>query len=1337
MEKQTRNQLRNTITKCRKLLDDAIRELLEGQYGIYLVAKGKLIIEEAGRMSHLGEEELQNRGQMVIHLGHIRAGGFSDKDAFEQFVREAAFTHLNRFCAYKMMETRHLIREAVSRGIKSQGFMFYLADHPEDEKRWNSGQAELAYRHFLLWQGSSFAREIPALFNEHDIANYLFPPHRTVEEVLELLNNEALQDIWDVDETLGWVYQYFTPKELREKARKESAAPRNSYELAFRNQFYTPRYVVEFLSDNTLGRTWYEMRKGDTILKERCQYLVRRPAEIFLAAGETAPEASEDNSEKSQEELLKEPVHIPHRLLKDPRDLKTLDPACGSGHFLLYCFDLLAEIYIEAWEKCPQVFKDLRSEGLDEREFIRRIPALILQHNLYGIDIDRRACQIAALGLWLRAQRAYRDMGFTAGERPPITRANIVCAEPMPGNEELLNEFLQDLHPPLLGQLVHRIFERMKLAGEAGSLLKIDEELSGDLQRAREEWLKRPKREQLELFPETKRRQPQQLEFDLSGITNEKFWEEARERVLETLQAYAEHAANGKGLARQLFAEDAAQGFNFVDLSFKRFDTILMNPPYGNSTKYCEDNYLKQIYSKTWTEIYGIMLERGLELLKTEGFLGALTSRTFVSLPRLKSLRKEIILQNCREMILVDLGFEVLDNALVSTAAYILRASKNKHYLPSIFVNLKNLKNEDIPQALSQSLNLVNSDQSFRYVLINLAIFNRLPDTQLAYDASEKILKLFSSKIEPKYVNICSGVTTLDNERFLRNYWEISKSQVNKNWFRYVKGGDYSPIYYDQNLVIKWSNAGEELKEFIRNKTNGAPSRFIANTKFYGRSGVTYTRITVKGFNSRLLQAGHIFDATGITIFPKDKNNLFYCGYVNSTLSRYLLMLQSDRRKWEKNMVGSLPIPPRSLFTNDIENMVLNVWKLLQNQDTQNEISNIFISPVNDIILNRKKNLKDLKDNYEKNSFKLQDIIKVYIDKIDEIIYNCFRIDTFTRNQIDSEISTLFDFEDEQYTFTSDKVISNFTSYIIGTIWGRWDLRVTLNPDLIPNLPDPFDPQPVCPPGMLVGTDGLPATADNIVSEEWLRARPNAITLPPAGSVQNPTISEKEYPIRIDWDGILVDDPDHSDDIICRLRDVLEVLWKERADAIEKEACEILGIKELREYFRKPGNGGFWTDHVKRYSKSRRKAPIYWLLQSSQKNYALWLYYHRLDKDMLFKALVNYVEPKLRLEESHLQHLKGELSQAGTGGTRVKQLEKEIDRQESFLSELRDFEEKLRKVANLNLEFDLNDGVILNIALLWELVPWKEAQKYWEELLDGKYEWSSMGKQLREKGLVK
>jgi hypothetical protein len=217
--------------------------------------------------------------------------------------------------------------------------------------------------------------------------------------------------------------------------------------------------------------------------------------------------------------------------------------------------------------------------------------------------------------------------------------------------------------------------------------------------------------------------------------------------------------------------------------------------------------------------------------------------------------------------------------------------------------------------------------------------------------------------------------------------------------------------------------------------------------------------------------------------------------------------------------------------------------------------------------------------------------------------------------------------------------------------------------------------------------------------------------------------------------GIIPDDPDHPSDIVRRAREVLELVWKDRADAIEREACEILGVKELRDYFRKPGSGGFWDDHVKRYSKSRRKAPIYWLLQSGKKNYALWLYYHRLDKDILFKALVNYVEPKARLEDDRLTGLRAR--RGGASGREAKALDRQIEKQEAFVSELRDFEDKLRRAANLHLVPDLNDGVVLNIATLWELVPWKEAKNYWEELLEGKYEWSSVGKQLRQKGLVK
>jgi hypothetical protein len=214
------------------------------------------------------------------------------------------------------------------------------------------------------------------------------------------------------------------------------------------------------------------------------------------------------------------------------------------------------------------------------------------------------------------------------------------------------------------------------------------------------------------------------------------------------------------------------------------------------------------------------------------------------------------------------------------------------------------------------------------------------------------------------------------------------------------------------------------------------------------------------------------------------------------------------------------------------------------------------------------------------------------------------------------------DSEDESGpTVESKSLTAALLSHATGCILGRWDVRVAVGERSTPELPDPFDPLPVCSPGMLQGSNGLP-----------LQQTPEG------------------YSLRIDWDGILVDDPSHSDDIVRRVRDVLEVIWKDRAECIEREACEILGVKELREYFRRPGNGGFWFDHVSRYSKSRRKAPIYWLLQSSKKNYALWLYYHRLDKDILFKALNNYVEPKIRLEENALDALRAQKQASGESG---------------------------------------------------------------------------------------
>src|SRR5262249_19857703 len=215
------------------------------------------------------------------------------------------------------------------------------------------------------------------------------------------------------------------------------------------------------------------------------------------------------------------------------------DPACGSGHFLLYAFDLLEHIYIEAWQDeetpiCKSTGTTLRNDYESEALLRNAIPGLILRHNLYGVDIDPRACQIAALALWLRAQKSYRRLGLRPIERPSLTKGNIVVAEPMPGERDLLDQFVARLDPPLVGGLVKLVCDRMRLAGEAGSLLKIEEELRDAIQSAKAVWERAPRAQQLALLPEFEGRPPEQLSlFDLSGISHELFWEQVEQRVFE------------------------------------------------------------------------------------------------------------------------------------------------------------------------------------------------------------------------------------------------------------------------------------------------------------------------------------------------------------------------------------------------------------------------------------------------------------------------------------------------------------------------------------------------------------------------------------------------------------------------------------------------------------------------------------------------------------------------------------------------------------------------------------------------------------------------------------
>jgi hypothetical protein len=664
------------------------------------------------------------------------------------------------------------------------------------------------------------------------------------------------------------------------------------------------------------------------------------------------------------------------------------------------------------------------------------------------------------------------------------------------------------------------------------------------------------------------------------------------------------------------------------------------------------------------------------------------------------------------------------------------------------------------------------------YYLVDPASFSQVPGSPFAYWVSERIRRLFTElpPFESEGRHATKGLATTEDFTFVRLWWEpptkkvlnvrqhgsspgrqralrsLCRSQIldSSRWVPFAKGGEYSPYYSDLHLLVDWQGEGQSIKDYLDKKIGrpGQWSRWINALDFYFCGGLTWSRRSQRGLSVRTYPGGCIFADKGPAIFAEDDQLPFLLSISNSRAFHSLVALHMAFGSYEVGVIQRTPVPDLSgAEAKQLGSLALHCVEIKRDLDTANETSHVFHLPallqipggtLAERIAGWRSRLADADRQLAENQ-----------RQIDEIAFHLYGIDGNDRRAIEEsvgsrqkEVGSGQDAgkghveEDEENVEAggtaaeASSLVGDLLSHAVGCVVGRWDIRLATGAQHPPELPDPFAPLPVCSPGMLQGPDGLPANSEDV---------------------------SDDYPLRIDWDGILVDDEGHQDDIVQRVREVLEAVWDSRQNAvdsmqegegetacrslptaysIEREACEILGVKSLRDYFKKPGKGGFWDDHVKRYSKSRRKAPIYWLLQSSKKNYALWLYYHRLDKDILFKALLNYVEPKIQREENRLADLRSRKS-SGDSGKGAKKLDREIEKQEDLLSELRDFAEKLRRAADLHLTPDLNDGVVLNIAPLHELVPWKEAKKYWQELLAGKYEWSSIGKQLREKGLVK
>ena len=780
-DQTTRNRLQRFVNDVRRVLEEEFTRQLQNDYGMDPNAG---TVAELASLRHINDAQRETARILRDTLAHYTASGdMNAAQGLDRIVREQAFTVLNRLAALRMAEARGLLVESVGNGFQAKGFQLYarLAGT-------GLGETGDAYRVYLFSVFDELAQDLPGLFDRYSPQGRMFPREAALLQVLNLINDADIAPLWGQDETIGWIYQYFNSKEERKAMREASQAPRNSRELAVRNQFFTPRYVVEFLVDNTLGRLWYEATQGTTTLRDRCQYLLCTPQDVFLRRFDTddlrpgsvaalvqagrwpdlptfdtteagvqamiefahcvntydrysndtwgdyfqrlEPALREQrfadlstqelwdgiflvcradrhggNGSVDQErwfvaacqeiverlksdELQRKAKVIAHHPVRDPRTLKLLDPACGSMHFGLYAFDLFAEIYREAWawekqhgpgslqvpadvvrteeyaskttlaqagkaqaaidtearKATPGVYAPLCQAYADEAALLRDVPRLIIEHNIYGVDIDPRAAQIASLALWLRAQRAWHDAGVRAKDRPLVGRGHVVAAIAPPAEPELRQQFAATLDH-LDAELFEKTLQLLKGLPELGVLLQVERELP-DL-------IRQVFGEHGSLFKEADMEQ----------------WQKAETRLRLALTEFAQAAQST--YQGRLFAQDALQGLRLIDLCQEVFDVVVMNPPFGALAANTKDQLVKA-YPRSKNDLMAIMVERGLELLRAGGRIGAITSRTCFFLSSFQKWREEVVLGIAKPEAMADLGHGVMDDAMVEAAAYVL-----------------------------------------------------------------------------------------------------------------------------------------------------------------------------------------------------------------------------------------------------------------------------------------------------------------------------------------------------------------------------------------------------------------------------------------------------------------------------------------------------------------------------------------------------------------------------------------------------------------------------------------------------------------------------------------
>jgi type II restriction/modification system DNA methylase subunit YeeA len=1060
----------------------------------------------------------------------------------EQLIEKVAYTWFNRLMALRFMDANDYQLLGIRAITPKNGYTIpELLDEakrgniPEDLKLKRQKVYDLldnripstnpqneAYKELLIAACNHLNTTFPFLFEKiNDYTELLFPDDLTsnFSIVTDIREGMPMDDCKNV-EIIGWLYQFYISEENERLIKEKKPYRRN--ELAPASQLFTPKWIVQYMVDNTLGQLLTEFFPATFITKELDFYI--KPA-------------------------YKE--QIPKRTKKKLEEITFFDPCVGSAHILSYAFDVFYLIYKE--------------QGYNESE----ISELIIEHNLYGTDIDERASQLSSFVLMMKG-RQYCRRFFKKDIRPNIT-------------------FFGDFE----------IDKKFQNGASIGSLINVEPN-------------------------------------------------DGTKIIIDNNSLFAE---------KQL---ELQKLYNFLG---RQYDIVVTNPPYISSSRMegALKQYIETNYPDTKSDLFATFIIRCLELCVDDGLTGYMSPFVWMFISSYEKLREKIINEHLLNN-LIQLEYSGFEGATVPICTFTLRKNKILDAKGS-YIRLSDFKGarEQAPKTLEA----IRNPNCGWYYIANQKDFKKIHGSPIAYWVIKAAQDIFANSPALKSVAYPrQGLATTNNDLFLRLWFEISKQTIgfglNKQqaaqsrlkWFPINKGGAFRKWYGNNYFVINFENDGKTICDYIDNtpgvkvKSSG---RVINRDKYYSE-GLTWSTISSSSLSMRYSPVGSIFETKGGMCFCEDRDLLMpILGYMNTKIVEYFLKAISPTLDFHEGPIGRLPIILNNASTNlsIVEIVLESIFISKYDWDSRETSWDFQQSEFMHIKGQDIEETYDLYQQFWKNKFFQLHKNEIELNKRFITIYGLQ--EELTPDVPLEDITILNEeavIENGQLVFKADEIFTQFLSYAVGCMFGRFSLDKE---------------------GLILANQG------ETLQNYFLKIKKNS----------------NECKFLPDKDNIIpfLDNEWFEDDIIARFNHFLKVTFGEKNFNKNLAFIEENIGKDIRKYFTKD----FYPDHIKRY----KKRPIYWMFSSTKGSFNVLVYMHRYTPDTVSNILNKYLKEfigKLKTRKEHLE----KIQITGSPSEKTKAI-KESDNIDKMLIELHEYERDiLYPLATERIAIDLDDGVLVN-----------------------------------------